>query len=189
MTMYDDSQLELLERDLQRLAEPRDEDELVRRAVRRQLAAKAAPRPRRRLSMRMPLAAAAVAAAAAAIAIVTLCRHVRIRRAGRCGRGRHPPRADGSHIAGERDPPRTGRRRAERRAGRGRVVAGDQPAVRKPCHQGTGRAQREGSDNGTTSFEYDPGTNTITEQPDSSPATPIDPVWKSARSLPAGRPD
>ena len=46
----------------------------------------------------------------------------------------------------------------------------------------------EVSDNGTTSFEYDPGTNTITEQPDSSPPTPIDPVSKSARSLPAGRP-
>ena len=49
MTIYDDSQLQLLERDLQRLAEPRDEDEHVRRAVRKRLAAKAAPRPRRRL--------------------------------------------------------------------------------------------------------------------------------------------
>src|SRR2546430_4913624 len=33
MTMHDDSQLELLEQDLHRLAELRDGDELVRRAV------------------------------------------------------------------------------------------------------------------------------------------------------------
>jgi hypothetical protein len=71
MTMHDDSQLELLERDLQRLGEPRDEDERVRRAVRKQLAARTAPRPRRRLSMRIALGTAAVAAAAATIAIVT----------------------------------------------------------------------------------------------------------------------
>ncbi len=39
MTMHDDSQLDVVERDLQRLAEPRDEDERIRRAVRKQLAA------------------------------------------------------------------------------------------------------------------------------------------------------
>ena len=47
MTMHDDSRLDLLESDLHRLAEPRDDDERIRFAIRGQLAASAAPRPLR----------------------------------------------------------------------------------------------------------------------------------------------
>ena len=68
-------------------------------------------------------------------------------------------------------------------------MAGDQPAVRKPCHQGTVGHEREGSDNGTASFKYHAGTNTTTEQPDSSPATPIDPVSEVRQELASGRAD
>lgn len=46
----------------------------------------------------------------------------------------------------------------------------------------------EVSDNGTTSFEYDPGANTITEQRDSSPPTPIDPVSQVCQELANGHP-
>jgi hypothetical protein len=45
----------------------------------------------------------------------------------------------------------------------------------------------EVSDNGTTSFEYDPATNTITEQRDSSPLTPIDPVSEVRQELASGK--
>ena len=45
----------------------------------------------------------------------------------------------------------------------------------------------EVSDNGTTSFEYDPATNTITEQRDSSPPTPIDPVSQVRQELASGQ--
>ncbi len=45
----------------------------------------------------------------------------------------------------------------------------------------------EVSDNGTTSFEYDPGANTITEQRDSSAPTPIDPVSQVRQELASGQ--
>jgi hypothetical protein len=54
MTMHDDSDLQLLERDLRKLAEPQAQDEGVRLAVRRRLAAQLRPRrQRRRLPMRI----------------------------------------------------------------------------------------------------------------------------------------
>jgi hypothetical protein len=45
----------------------------------------------------------------------------------------------------------------------------------------------EVSDNGTTSFEYDPRTNTITAQRDSSAPTPIDPVSQVRQELAGGQ--
>ena len=52
-------------------------------------------------------------------------------------------------------------------------MAGDQPPYASRVIKGPVEHEREGRDNGTASFEYDAGTNTITEQPDSSPATPM----------------
>ena len=187
MTMYDDSQLELLERDLQRLAEPRDEDELVRRAVRRQLAAKAATRPRRRLSTRMPFAAAAVAAAAAAIAIVTYV--------GTSGSG-GPAVADAAVIhhalTALTSPANAILHEQVVGVQNGVPVEAEwwqetSPPYASRVIKGPVGHEREGSDNGTASFEYDPGTNTITEEPDSSPATAIDPVSEVRQELASGQ--
>ena len=187
MTMYDDSQLQLLERDLQRLAEPRDEDEHVRPAVRKQLAAKAAPRRRRRPSMRIALATAAVAAAAAAIAIVT--------DVGTSGSG-GPAVADAAVIhhalTALTSPANAILHEQVVGVQNGVPVEAEwwqetSPPYASRVIKGPVGHEREGSDNGTTSFEYDPGTNTITEQPDSSPPTPIDPVSEVRQELASGQ--
>lgn len=187
MTLHDDSRLELLERDLQRLAEPRDEDERIRRVVRRQLAARAAPRPPRRLSARIALATAAVAATAAVIAIVI--------DVGTSGSG-GPAVADAAivhHTLAAVTPPADQILHEK--------VAGVQNGVRVEAEwwqetsppyanrviKGTVGHEGEGSDNGTTSFEYDPGSNTMTEQRDTSPPTPIDPVSEIRQELASGQ--
>jgi hypothetical protein len=187
MTMHDDSQLELLERDLQRLAEPRDEDERVRRAVRTQLVARAAPRPPRRLSMRTALATAAVAAAAVAIALVT--------DVGTSGSG-GPAVADAAVIHHALTA-LTGPANAilhEKVVGvqNGAPVEAEwwqesSPPYASRVIKGPVGHEGEVSDNGTSSFDYDPGTNTITEQPDSSPPTPIDPVSEVRQELASGQ--
>ncbi len=187
MTMHDDSQLELLERDLQRLAEPRDEDERVRRAVRKQLAARAAPRPRRRLSIRIALGTAAVAAAAATIAIVT-----DVVTSGSGG----PAVADAAvihHALTALTSP------ADAILHEKLVGVQNGVPVEAEWWQETsapyasrvikGPVGHEGevSGNGTTSFEYDPATNAITEQRDASPTTPIDPVSEVRQELASGQ--
>src|SRR5581483_10037479 len=72
MTMHDDSNLELLERELTALAAPREDDQRLRLALRDELAtilSRRPRRPRRRRrsirSIRYPLGAAVVTAAAA----------------------------------------------------------------------------------------------------------------------------
>ncbi len=186
MTMNDDSQLELLERDLQRLAEPRDEDERVRRAVRKQLAGRAAPRPRRRPSMRIALGTAAVAAAVAAIAIVT--------DVGTSGSG-GPAVADAAVIHHALTaltlPANAILHEKIVGAQNGVPVEAEwwqetSPPYASRLIKGPVGHEGEVSDNGTTSFEYDPGTNTITEQRDSSPLTPIDPVSEVRQELASG---
>src|SRR5690349_14905921 len=74
MTMHDDSNLELLERDLTALSAPHEGDEALRRALRDDLAAALlrSGAPRRRRSIRYPIGAAAVAAIAAAVAVIAL---------------------------------------------------------------------------------------------------------------------
>ena len=114
-------------------------------------------------------------------------RHVRIRRTGRCGRGGHPSRADGV----------TGPANAilhEKVVGvqNGVPVEAEwwqetSPPYASRVIKGPVGHEGEVSDNGTTSFEYDPGTNTITEQRDSSPLTPIDPVSEVRQELASGQ--
>jgi hypothetical protein len=187
MTMHDDSQLEVLERDLHRLAEPRDEDERVRLAVRRQLAARVASGPRRRPSMRIALGAAAVAAAAAAIAVVTGI--------GTSGSG-GPAVADAAVIhhalTAVTGPPNTIIHEKLIGVQNGVPVEAEwwqetTPPYASRLIKGPVGHEGEVSDNGTTSLEYNAGTNTITEQRDSSPLTPIDPISQVRQELASGQ--
>jgi hypothetical protein len=186
MTMHDESQLELLERDLQRLAEPRDEDERLRRAVRRQLATRAAPRQRRR-SVRVVLGAAAVAAAVAAIAIAP---HVGTFRSG------GPATADAAviHHALTAVTSPANSILHEKVVGVQNGVAVEAewwqetgPPYASRVIKGPEGHEGEVSDDGTSSFQYTAGTNTIIEQPDSSPPVPIDPVSQVRQELSSGQ--
>jgi hypothetical protein len=187
MTMHDDSQLELLERDLRRLVAPRDEDERVRRGLRRQLVSRVAPPPRRRRSMQLALGAAAAAAVAAAIAITT--------DVGTSGSG-GPAVADAAviHHALTAVTGATDSILHEKLVGvqNGVTVEAEwwqetSPPYASRVIKGPVGHEGEVSDNGTTSFEYDPGSNTIAEQRDSSPPTPIDPVSQVREELASGQ--
>jgi hypothetical protein len=187
MTMHDDSQLELLERDLQRLAEPREEDELVRLALRRQLAAMTAPRPRRRRSVRIALGIAAVAAAAAAIAIVT-----DVGTSGSGGLSVADAAVIHHALTAVTGPANSIVHEKVVGVQNGVPVEAEwwqqtSPPYASLVIKGPVGHEGEVSDNGTTSFEYEPRTNSITEQPDSSPPTPIDPVSQVRQELASGQ--
>jgi len=185
MTTHDDSDLQVLERDLWLLAEPRDGDEQLRLTVRRQLAAAARPQPRRspRRAPRWVAATAAMATIALAALVAT---------AGSGGPGSAdaaiihraltaltPPAnailhvkvvgvQNGVAVAGE-----TWQQTTAPFASRGR--------------KGGGGDIGEFADNGTTSFAYDPSTNTIYERPDSSHPTFTDPIAQIRRQLARGQ--
>jgi hypothetical protein len=194
MTMHDDSDLQLLERDLRRLAEPRDEDDRVQLALRRQLAAQLRPRPRRqpprrrRLPMRIAAGATAVTAAAAAIALVTVF--------GTTGSG-GPSVADAAiiHHALRAVTPPAGQILHTKVVGarNGVTVAAEVWRQTAPPYASRGIKgplghQGEFSSNGTTWFEYDPTTNTIYEHPDSSsPPASTDPVAQVRQELASGQ--
>ena len=191
MTMHDDSQLELLERDLQRLAEPRDEDEHVRLAVRTVLAARAAPRPQRRRprrpAIRIAFGAAVVAAVTTAIALVT--------GVGPSGSG-GPSVADAAviHHALTAVTSPANSILHEKLVGVQNAVPVEaewwqqtSPPYASRLIKGPVGHEGEVSDNGITSFAYDARTNTITEQRDSSAPTPIDPVSQARQELASGQ--
>jgi hypothetical protein len=170
-----------LERDLELLAQPREEDERVRRALRAQLGARLAPRPRRRLTTRIALGWTAASAAAAGIALVALV--------GTSGTG-GPQIADAAivhHALRAVSPPAD-------RILHFKLVGVNAPAVvelwretsppyavravkGEPGHLG------EFADNGRTRFEYDPQTNTIREHADSASLRFSDPVAQVRREL------
>jgi hypothetical protein len=187
MTMNDDSNTQVLERDLRTLAGPRGEDEQVRLALRAQLEARVRPRPRRRLTTRVALGSAAAVATAAAIAVVAL-----IGTTGSAG----PATADAAiiHLTLKAvTPPANGILHAKVvGAQNGVQVTGETWQQTSAPYAGRGikgpaGRQGESGDNGTTSFRYDPGTNTIYEQPDSSPPTFADPISQVRQQLAAGR--
>lgn len=187
MTMHDDANLELLERELTALAEPRPEDERLRLSLRARLAEAShshprppqRPRPRARRrgrSMRVAVAATAVTATAAAIALLVLT--------GTTGSG-GPAVADAAivhHALAAVTPPANAILH-EKVVGvqNGVTVAAEvwqqtsAPYASRGI-KGTAGHQGEFGDNGTTSFEYDPSTNTIYQQRDSSPPTFTDPI-------------
>jgi hypothetical protein len=186
MAMHDDRDLQLLEDDLRKLAEPRDEDEVLRLAVRDQLSAMWRPQPpRRRLSMRLAVGMTA-AIAAAAVAVVALL--------GGTGSG-GPAAADAAiihHALRAVTPPANSILHVE--------VVGIQngvaveaatwqqtspPYASRGVKGETGH-QGEFSDNGRTSFAYDPASNTIYEQRDKSRPTFVDPISQVHQELANG---
>jgi hypothetical protein len=187
MTLHDDSDLQLLERDLRLLAAPRDEDERIRLALREQLDLPRPRRPRRRMKLRVALALPAVAAAAAAIASVAL-----VGTTGSTG----PAIADAAivHHALRAVTPPANEILHVKVVGvqNGVAIAAESWQETSPPYASRGvkgdvRHQGEFGDNGTTSFEYDPGTNTIYEQPDSSAPTFADPISQIRQELADGQ--
>ena len=190
MTMHDDPDLRLLERDLQQLAEPRDEDERVRLAVRAELEARLRPRPlprrRRRRSLRLAVAASAVTAAAAAALLATVI--------GTSGSG-GPAVADAAiihHALSAMTPP-AGEILHTKMVSTQNGVTLEAEVWRQTASPYAGRGikgplghQAEFSNDGTTSFDYDPRTNTIYKRPDSPPPPSSDPVSRARQELANG---
>jgi hypothetical protein len=193
VSIHDDSDLKLLERDLRKLAEPRTEDEWIRQALRTQLVGQLRPRPgqlRPRQRRRRPMRIAAVvsaASAAAAIAIVALV--------GSTGSG-GAAAADAAiiHHALRALTPPAGEILHTKLVGsqNGTTFGAEVWRQYNPPYAGRGikgplGAQQEFSDNGTTSFEYDRATNTIHEHPNPSPPTaPTDPIAQVRQQLANG---
>jgi hypothetical protein len=171
----DDSGTELLERDLRALAARQPGDEQLRLMLREQLTPPLRPAPRRRPpSLRLALPVAAALAAAAVAAIVFL---------GADGAG--PTAASAAilhHTLAAVTPP----------AGKilhvkttdvenGVQFVGEWWQETSPPYASRGTKGMAGhlaefGDDGSTSYTYDPSTNTVYERPDSAPPTSDDPV-------------
>jgi hypothetical protein len=187
MTMHDDPNMRLLERDLEQLVEPRAEDERLRRAIRRQLAARMKPRPRRRLSLRIAVGSTAMSVAAAAAAIVVLVGangsagttaadaaivHLALKAV-----AAHPNSILHTKVVGVQN---------------GLTVVGESwqqtsaPYASRYVKGAIGH-QSESADNGTMSFQYDAQSNTIVERPESSRATFANPMAQIRQALASGQ--
>lgn len=191
MTMHDDANLELLERDLSALSAPRDSDERLRAALRDELAATVrggATHHRRPIGfIRHPLWAAAVTAVAAVVAVLALV---------------GPGGSDGPSVASAAivhhalkavTPPANSILHTEVvGVQHGTTVLGESWQETSPPYASRGLKGSAGhlgefADDGTTSFEYDPATNSISEQPDSSHPTFTDPVAQVSQELASGQ--
>ena len=177
---------EELERDLERLAEPREGDERLRRATRARLQEQMLARPSRRRKPRLGLGWAAVAAAAIAAAIVSLSWP-----GGSAGPSvadaaiiRHALRAITSpanavvHVKeiGEQD---------------GTPVAVEWWQQTSPPHalrmiKGPVGRGIEAANDGTTSYVYDAAANTVVKTAASSAPTLVDPIAGVRRQLAHG---
>ncbi|MFZ1992550.1 MAG: hypothetical protein WAU75_00455 [Solirubrobacteraceae bacterium] len=189
MTIHDDLDLELLERDLRQLAEPREDDEQIRLAIRAQLDGRLRPRPprRRRVSRRMAFRASAVSAAAAAVAAAVLVLVV-----GTNGSG-GPTAADAAiihHALTAVTPPAGDILHAEMTGVHSGVTFVNE-VWRQTAPPYVGRAikdHEEFSISGTTESDYDPATNTIYEHPNPASQRPFaDPVAKIRQELASGQ--
>jgi hypothetical protein len=175
-----------LERDLKDLATPQATDERLRLAIRAQLVERLEPRPKRRLVVRFAFGLAAVAAAVvAAIAVL----------AGTNGSG-GPTAADAAiihHALRAVSPPANSILHVKTVAiQNGTTVVGEWWQETSPPYASRGAKgpvgnQGESADNGTTTFEYDPATNTIHEQPDTAAPTFQDPVAGVRQALNSGQ--
>jgi hypothetical protein len=190
MTMHDDSNLKLLERDLTALAAPRQDDQRLRLALRDELATTLRRRPARRRrsirSVRYPLAAAVVTAAAAAAVLALVG----------TGGSNGPAIASAAivhHALEAVTPPANSILHTEVvGVQHGATVLGETWQETSPPYASRGLKRSPGhlgefADDGTTSFEYDPSTNTIAEQPDPSPSTFEDPVAQVRKELANGQ--
>jgi hypothetical protein len=166
-----------LERDLEALAEPRPDDELLRAAIRVTLIERLQGRPGRRRRTRLALGAAAVAAAALVAAIVALVG------AGGSGGPASANAAILAHVVDAITPPANMIVHVEETGAQpdGTPVTAEwwqetnAPYAMRLIKGPTGQAV-ESADDGTTSSSYDAGTNTIYQQPDSKSPTLIDPI-------------
>jgi hypothetical protein len=176
-------QLTAAAQDLYGLSSPSERQTSERQALRRQLVGQLRPRPRRRPRMRIFAGVSAVSAAAA-IALVALV--------GSTGSG-GPTAADAAiiHRALRAVTPPAAEILHTKVVGTQNGVTFAAEVWRQTAPPYAGRAikdQVEFSDNGTTSFEYDPATNTIYERPDSSPRpAPNDPVAQVRQELASGQ--
>lgn len=165
-----------LERDLELLAEPREADERLRLAIRARLGEQTLVRPRRRLKPRLGFGWAAVAAAATTAAIVAI---------GWPGGSAAPSPADAAIIHHAlhaiTSPANTIVHVKETGVQDGTPVAAEWWQQTSPPHtlrliKGPVGQQVEAADDATTSFQYDPATNTVVETPTSTAPALVDPI-------------
>jgi hypothetical protein len=178
---------EQLERDLEMLAEPRQDDERLRRAIRAQLGERMLVRPRHRSRSWRGFAWAGVAAAAIAGAIVVLGWP-----AGSAG----PSAADAAiirHALGAITSPANEIVHVKEIGTQdGTQVGAEWWQQTSPPHalriiKGPVGRQVEGGGNGTTSFLYDARANTVVETPASSAPALVDPIAGVHQQLAHGR--
>jgi hypothetical protein len=174
-----------LERHLKTLGERHPDDERLRLAIRATLAQQLEAHPRSPRRHRLVLGSAAVGAAAIAAAIVALI-----------GTGGGPSPANAAilaHVLRTMSPPANLIVHVKET---GVQPDGTQVAVEwwqdtNPPHalrliKGVVGQQVESSADGTTSSQYDAATNTIYEQPDSTPPTLVDPIETARAGLANG---
>jgi hypothetical protein len=191
MTMHDDRNLRLLEDDLRKLAEPREEDEALRLAVRDQLSVRSRHQPPRRLSARRlstRLAAGATAAVAAvAVAVVALV--------GSSGSG-GPSVADAAivhHALMALTAPANSILHAKIVGTENGVTVEAEawlqtsPPYASRALEGVPGRQWESGYDGTTDFSYDPHNNTIYETPHQPRQVFVDPVAEVRQALADGK--
>ena len=190
MTPTDDANVQLLERDLRALAEPRDGDAALRTQVRGELESNMRPQPRRRLAIRpafaWSLGTAAAAAAVAAVLIVLV---------GSAGTG-GPATADAAiiHRALSSVTPRPNEILHVKLVAvqNGVPVAAELWQETSPPYAIRGRKgevghQSEFANNGRANFEYSPPGNVIHEQRHASRPTFSDPLGAVRRRLAEGQ--
>jgi hypothetical protein len=177
--------IEELERDLEALAEPRQDDERLRRAIGARLDKQMLARRKRRPALQLGFGSAAVAAAAIAVAIVSLG-----------GPGGSGPSA--AHAAIIRHALRAIALPTNAIVHVKEIGVQDRTPVTAEWWQQTsppyalrmikgpvGR-QVEAADDGTTSFQYEAGTNTILETPVASASALVDPMAGVREQLASG---
>lgn len=174
-------QLTAAAQDLYGSSSPSERQASERQALRRQLVGQLGPRPRPRMRI---FAGVSAVSAAAAIALVAL-----VGSTGSAG----PAAADAAiiHHALRAVTPPAGEILHTKVLGTQNGTTFANEVWRQTAPPYAGRAikdQMEFSDNGTTSFYYDPATNTIYERPDPSPRpAPNDPVAQVRQELASGR--
>src|SRR5262245_21009417 len=166
-----------LERDLTTLAEPRPDDERLCLAMRAALREQLQVRPKRRRRTRLLLGSAAVTAATVAAGILVLI--------GTGGSG-GPASANAAilaHAARAISPPANIIVHVKESGVQpdGTRVAAEWWQETNPPYairliKGTSAEQGESAADGTTSSQYDAGTNTIYQQPDPTSPSLIDPI-------------
>jgi len=179
--------IEEIERDLELLAAPREGDEALRLAIQARLGEQMLVRPRRRSKPARGLGWAAVAAAAIAVAVVS---------AGWPGGGSGGPAAADAAIIHHAlraitSPANLIVHVKETGTQDGTPVSVEWWQQTSPPHalrmiKGFGAQSFEGADDGTTSFRYDAGSNTVTQTPASSAPSLVDPMVDVRQQLARG---